>query len=62
MDIEKVNDFNFLSEEVEEFTSWWSQRLVNVRSLVTLTKKPSSIMMRHKQIIYSVFHSSMVMC
>ena len=31
MDIEKVNEFNFLNEEVEEFTSRWSQNLVNVR-------------------------------
>ena len=32
MDIEKVNEFNFLNEEVEEFTSMWSQSLVNVKS------------------------------
>ena len=32
MDIEKVNEFNFLNEEVEEFTSMWSQILVNVKS------------------------------
>ena len=32
MDIEKVNEFNFLNEEVEEFTSRWSQNFVNVRS------------------------------
>ena len=25
----KVNGFNFLNEEVEEFTSRWSQNLVN---------------------------------
>ena len=25
MDIWKVNEFNFLSEEVEEFTNRWSQ-------------------------------------
>ena len=30
MDIWKVNEFNFLNEEVEEFTSRWSQNLVNV--------------------------------
>ena len=29
-DIWKVNEFNFLNEEVEEFTSRWSQNLVNV--------------------------------
>ena len=32
MDIWKVNDFNFLIEEVEEFLNWWSMYLVNVRS------------------------------
>ena len=32
MDIWKVNEFNFLNEEVEEFTSKWSQNLVKVRS------------------------------
>ena len=31
MDIWKVNEFNFLNEEVEEFTSKWSQNLVNVK-------------------------------
>ena len=28
MDIQKVNDFNFLNEEAEEFTSRWSQSLI----------------------------------
>ena len=32
MDIWKVNDFNFLIEEVEEFLNRWSMYLVNVRS------------------------------
>ena len=32
MDIEKVNEFSFLNEEVEEFMSRWSQNLVNIRS------------------------------
>ena len=32
MGIWKVNEFNFLNEEVEEITSRWSQILVNVRS------------------------------
>ena len=32
MDIWKVNEFNFVNEEVEESTSRWSQNLVNVRS------------------------------
>ena len=30
MDIWKVNEFNFLSKEVKEFASRWSQNLVNV--------------------------------
>ena len=32
MDIWKVNEFIFSNEEVEEFTSRWSENLVNVRS------------------------------
>ena len=32
MDIWKVNDFNFLIEEVEEFLNRWSMYSVNVRS------------------------------
>ena len=32
MDIWKVNEFNFLNEEVQEFTSKWSQNLVDVKS------------------------------
>ena len=39
MDIEKVNEFNFLNEEVEEFTSRWSENLVNVRSSSYLKQK-----------------------
>ena len=41
MDIEKVNEFNVLSfnEEVEDFTSRWSQNLVNVRSPSYLKEK-----------------------
>ena len=31
MNIEAVNEFNFLNEEVEEFTSRWSQNMVNIR-------------------------------
>ena len=37
-DIEKVNEF-FLNEEVEEFTSRWSQSLVNLKSPVYLKQK-----------------------
>ena len=32
VDNEKVNEFNFLNKEVEEFMSRWIQSLVNVRS------------------------------
>ena len=32
MDIWKVNKFNFINEEVEEFTNSWNQNLVNLRS------------------------------
>ena len=39
MVIWKVNEFNFLNEEVEEFTSRWSQNLVNVRSPSYLKQK-----------------------
>ena len=39
MDIGKVNEFSFLNEEVEEFTSRWSQNLVNVRSPIYLNQK-----------------------
>ena len=38
-DIWKVNEFNFLNEEVEEFTSRWSQNLVNVRNSSYLKQK-----------------------
>ena len=31
--IEKVSQFNILNEEVEKFSSKWSQNLDNVRSL-----------------------------
>ena len=39
MDIEKVNELNFLNEEFEKFASWWSQNFVNVRSLCHLKQK-----------------------
>ena len=39
MDIEKVNEFNVLNEEVEKFMSWWNQSLVNVRSPSYLIQK-----------------------
>ena len=43
MDIWKVNEFNFLNEEVEEFTTRWSQNLVNVRSPSYLKQKSLNI-------------------
>ena len=39
MDIWEVNEFDFLNEEVEEFTSRWSQNLVIVRSPNYLKQK-----------------------
>ena len=39
MDIWKVNKFNFLNEEVEEFSSRWSKNLVNLRSPSYLKEK-----------------------
>ena len=59
MDIWKVNDFNFLNEEAEEFSNRWSRYLVNVRSPSYLKKKPSNIVCE-AYIIYLVFHSDMV--
>ena len=43
----KVNEFTFLNEEVEEFTSRWSQNLVNVRS-------PSYLKQKTLNIVYEV--------
>ena len=42
-DIEKVSDFNFLNEEVEEFTSRWSQSLVNAKIPSYFKQKTFSI-------------------
>ena len=39
IDIWKVNEFDFLNEEVEEFTSRWSQNLVNIRIRSYLKQK-----------------------
>ena len=39
MDIERGNEFNFLNEKVEEFTSRWSQNFVNARSPSYLKQK-----------------------
>ena len=38
-DIWKVNKFNFLNEEVQEFASRWNQNLVSVRSPGSLKQK-----------------------
>ena len=63
MDIRKINEFTFLNEKVEEFTSRWSQNLVNLRSPRYLLEKTFEYFLRGKQqIIYSIFHSDMVMC
>ena len=39
MDIWKVNECNFLNDEVEEFASKWSQNLVNVKCPSYLKQK-----------------------
>ena len=39
MSIWIVNEFNFLNVEVKEFTSRWSQNLVNVKSPCYLRQK-----------------------
>ena len=39
MDIWKVNQFNFLNEEVEEFMSRCNQNLVNIKSPSSLKQK-----------------------
>ena len=40
MNFQKDDEFNFLNEEVEEFTSSWSQNFVNLRSPGYLKHKP----------------------
>ena len=39
IDIWKINEFNFSNKEVEEFTSRWSQNLVNLSSPSYLKQK-----------------------
>ena len=39
MNIWKVNEFNFLNEEVKEFTSRWSKNLIKLRSPRYLKQK-----------------------
>ena len=43
MDLWKVNEFNILDEEIEEFTSSWSQNLVNARTPSFLKQKTLNI-------------------
>ena len=43
MDICKVNYLNVLNEKVEQFTSRWSQNLVNEKALATWSKNPLNI-------------------
>ena len=43
MDTEKVNGSNLLNEEVEKFTSRWSQCLVNARNTSYLKLKTLDI-------------------
>ena len=65
MDIWKVNDFNFINEEVEEFTSRSSENLVNVRSPSYLKQKNFGYCfsgINRLYIIYSVFHLDTLMC
>ena len=53
MHIEKRNE---LDEEVEKFTSRWSQSLVDLISPSYLKQKNlRTLFMGHKQIIYSIF-------
>ena len=58
MDIWKVNAFNLLNEEVEEFTSSWSQNLVNLRSPSYLKQKKNSILFFRCKHIYYIFSFS----
>ena len=65
MDIWKVNEFNFLNEEAEEFTSRWTQHLVNRRSPSYLKQKYFEYCfwgINRLYIVYSFFHLGMVMC
>ena len=39
MDFEKINEFNFLNEELEEFMTRWVQSLASVRSPSYLNQK-----------------------
>ena len=49
MDIERVNEFNFSNEEVEEFTSIWGQSLVDARI-------PSNLQQKTFDIVYEPYY------
>ena len=51
MDIEKVNEFNFLNGEVEEFRAVGVNAWLLQEALVNRSKKPSILLVRHNQII-----------
>ena len=62
MDIWKVNEFNFLNEQVEELTSRRSQPWLMQESLATYIKKPLNIVYEAQtDYIFSFFYPDMVM-
>ena len=52
---EKANEFNFLNEEVEEFTSKWSQNLVNASSPSYLKQKIFKLGLAHEILEKAIF-------
>ena len=64
MNIWKVNEFNFLNEEVEEFISRCRQNLVNVRSHSCLKQKTFEYFLWGIDYIFSFSfgHGDMMMC
>ena len=64
MNIWKVNEFNYLSEEVEEFTSKCCQNLVNVRNHSYLKQKTFEYFLWgiNYIFIFPFGHGDMVMC
>ena len=62
MDIWKVNWLNFLNEEVEEFTTRWSQNLVNIRSPSYLKQKISEYCLRGIKRLYIQFFIRTWLC
>ena len=52
IDVQKVHEFNFLNEEVEEFRSRWSQSLVNVRSPSYLRRRAFEYYLRGMNWLY----------